>query len=269
MDAIPYSCGNCNASLNIDLKTRTCRCDWCHQLVHIPRKEINAGPSVQSNVKQATEYFLNREFDRAVECAQGALAYAVDNAPAKYILAFYDRFIAKNRKEKALYHFFEERLIEQQSEPLDEDEINTLKDFFLASPARLSEHEEQILDLVRGNAQTSEELCAFVDAFSPSVIAKRNSIDYLTQELADIYMELAEDCNIPKTCYALLSSIRTNPDSPYPNETFYLRNKTQRFLHTYVHPIGDVIEAMQDEEMRQKFLTAYNKLEAQILEKMG
>jgi len=128
---------------------------------------------------------------------------------------------------------------------------------------------EQILDLVRGNAQTSEELCAFVDAFSPSVIAKRNSIDYLTQELADIYMELAQDCNIPKTCYALLSSIRTNPDSPYPNETFYLRNKTQRFLHTYVHPIGDVIEAMQDEEMRQKFLTAYNKLEAQILEKMG
>ena len=125
------------------------------------------------------------------------------------------------------------------------------------------------MDLVRGNAQTSEELCAFVDAFSPSVIAKRNSIDYLTQELADIYMELAEDCNIPKTCYALLSSIRTNPDSPYPNETFYLRNKTQRFLHTYVHPIGDVIEAMQDEEMRQKFLTAYNKLEAQILEKMG
>ena len=123
MDAIPYYCGNCNASLNIDLKTRTCRCDWCHQLVHIPRKEINSGPSVQANVKKATEYFLNREFERAAECAKDALAYAVDNAPAKYILAFYDRFIAKNHKERALYNFFEERLREQQTELLDEDEI--------------------------------------------------------------------------------------------------------------------------------------------------
>lgn len=267
MDAIPYNCGNCNAPLNINLKTRTCRCEWCGQMVHIPRKEINAGPSVQSNVKKAAEYFLSREFDRALECAQDALAYAMDNAPAKYILAFYDRFVAKNRKELALENFFKERLSELENEPLDEEETELLKKFFLASPARLSEYEASILRLIRHNA-SDEEIREFADAFCPLVIPKHNSIDYLTEELTDIYKELAAQCDIPKTCYALLTSIKTNPDSPYPTNSFYLRNKTQRFLHTYMHPISDIIDAMQTEETREKFKTAYNRLEEQYLKNM-
>lgn len=268
MDAIPYNCGNCNASLNIDLKTRTCRCDWCRQIVYIPRKEINAGPSVQSNVKKAAEYFLDRQFERAVEAAQGALAYAIDNAPAKYILAFYDRFVAKNHRERALSNFFEERLADLSVEPLDEDETELLKKLFLASPLRLTDYEADILKLLQC-CSTDEELCAFADAFCPQIIAKQNSIDFLTQGLAEAYGSTAARCDIPKTCYALLSSIKTNPDSPYPNNTFYLKNKTQRFLHTYMHPIGDIVEQMKTDELREKFSTAYERLEEQYLQKMG
>ena len=74
-----------------------------------------------------------------------------------------------------------------------------------------------------------------------------------------MYQELAAHCGIPKTCFALLKAIDTNPDSPYSGDSFYLKAKAQYFYDHYMADVGAVISAMADGELRGKFLGVYQK----------
>ena len=89
------------------------------------------------------------------------------------------------------------------------------------------------------------------------MIARRTSSGFLTRNLAEMYEELSAHCGIPKTCFALLKSIETNPDSPYVDNSFYLKSKTRYFYENYVLRIEKIIVAMNVPEVKNKFLAAY------------
>ena len=74
-----------------------------------------------------------------------------------------------------------------------------------------------------------------------------------------MYVELAGHCNIPKTCLALIKAISENPDSPYTDNSFYLKSKTKYFYDNFVMKIGSIINAMAKSEIKDKFVNAYVK----------
>lgn len=84
-------------------------------------------------------------------------------------------------------------------------------------------------------------------------------MDFLTRDLVKIYIKLTELCNIPKTCFALLKSIQENPDSPYVNNSFYLQAKAKYFFDNFIQPVGEIIGSMKSMELRDKFISSYNK----------
>ncbi|MCI8981281.1 MAG: hypothetical protein HFG78_02600 [Hungatella sp.] len=181
---------------------------------------------------------------------------SMDNAPAMYILAYYDEFTA--RKPDAMKGFF--RQIKDVA--LEYDEVAELRGLLLSSAYNLSDYEEDIIHLVAVNMQSEEEsadLCEFIDTLCPYLIAKRTSTTFLTKSLGEMYQELAGHCNIPKTCFALLKAIETNPDSPYIDNSFYLKAKTQYFYENYITDIGAIISAIKDETLNRKFSGAYQK----------
>ena len=123
-----------------------------------------------------------------------------------------------------------------------------------------ADFEEQAIQLIAINMQSpddAKELCDVIDTICPFLISKRTSAGYLTENLVEMYQELAGHCGIPKTCFALLKSIETNPDSPYINRSFYLKTKVQYFYDHYVLNVGKVLRAMNDANFRDKFIGAY------------
>ena len=63
----------------------------------------------------------------------------------------------------------------------------------------------------------------------------------------------------PKTCFALLKAIDTNPDSPYVSNSFYLKAKAQYFYEHFISAIGPILSAINDGELQKKFLGTYQK----------
>lgn len=188
--------------------------------------------------------------------AMEVLNISMDNVPALYILAYYDEFTA--RKPDAMRGFFAQSM----EIALEYDELRDLCDLMVASAYNLAEFEMALIQLLAGNMQAPEEaetLGAVIDTICPFLISKRSSSAYLTKELVDMYCELAEHCSIPRTCFALLKSIETNPDSPYLERSFYLRAKNEYFYEHYVVNIGKIIRAIKDDALRAKFEGAYEQ----------
>ncbi len=132
---------------------------------------------------------------------------------------------------------------------------------FTAALYNMRDYEEQMLTLIVENMQAPEdrpELEAFIEKVSPYCIAKYPSEDFLTEDRCSLYCDIAANCNIPKTCFALLKGIEKNPDSPYVTGTFYMKARTQYFFDNYVKRVGKVIEAMKNSEVKPKFVNAYN-----------
>jgi hypothetical protein len=180
----------------------------------------------------------------------------MDNAPAMYILAYYDEFTA--RKPDSMRHFFSQ----VKDIALEYEEVKDLRGLLLASACNLAEFEEDVIELVAKNMQAEEDaaaLCEFIDAFCPYLIAKRTSASFLTENLAGMYRELAAHCGIPKTCFALLKAIETNPDSPYVDKSFYLKAKSRYFYEHFVTDIRDIIAAMNNATLKNKFMAAYQQ----------
>jgi hypothetical protein len=182
------------------------------------------------------------------------LNISMDNAPALYMLAYYDEFTA--RKPDSMKGFFENI----KSVALEYEEVREIKELLLASAYNLADFEEQVVELIALNMQAAEdatELCEFVDALCPYLIGRRTSAAFLTDKLAGMYHDLAEHCGIPKTCFALIKGIDTNPDSPYSDNSFYLKAKARYFYDNYVTRLKAIVEDMQEGEMKKKFLGAY------------
>ncbi len=263
MDMQGLQCHGCGSeNVEFDPKNRILQCHQCGKSEYYSRATLNANGKVAFGQRNAIRFFSEGKLEDARHYAMDVLNIFMDNAPALYILAYYDEFTA--RKPDSIKQFFQKL----DNVPLEGDEIQDMCGLFVASAYNLSDFEEAVLTLVATNMQSpadKAELCKFIDKLCPYLISKRTSSSFLTDSLVEIYQELAGHCGIPKTCFALLKSIQTNPDSPYVNNSFYLKAKVRYFEEHYVIPIGGIIRVMDEPNFRSKLLGAYEKLYAQYV----
>lgn len=257
MDASVFYCPGCGQPVDVDFKTRKGHCEWCGNIVTFPRKTFNSDEKVKNELTLCVRCFSEKRFGDAKAHAENVLAVAIDNAPALYARAYYEAYSAVNKNTGRLGEFFRQ-LLDIET---DSDEVDSLQQMFLSTISKLEEHEESVLRWATAN-MTPSGLCGFTDAFSPVLIGKRTSIDFFTPQLAECYRQISAECSVPKTCYALLQAISLNPDSPYPNNRFFLRTKTMRFYQDFVLPVGEIIQNMNSQELKNKFYRVYQtKLE--------
>lgn len=255
MDMEGLQCHGCGSS-NVQFapEKRILQCNQCGKEEYYSRATLNSNGKVAFGRRNAIRFFTEGKLEDARHYAMDVLNISMDNAPALYILTYYDQFTAK--KPDAIKQFFKK--IKDVS--LEYEEVQEICELLLASAYNLGDFEEEVIALVAANMQSADDtkgLCDFVDKFCPYLIAKRTSSNFLTENLAGMYQELAAHCAIPKTCFSLLKSVETNPDSPYANDSFYLKAKAQYFYEHYVVQIGKVIHAINDSSLKEKFLVAY------------
>ena len=255
MDLEGLLCHGCGSSnVTFDPKRRVLNCNQCGKEEYYSRATLNANGKVVYARRNAIHFFKEGKMDDARHCAMEVLDISMDNAPAMYILAYYDEFTA--RRPDSMRLFFE-RIMDV---PLEYDEVRDICSLLTASAYNLADFEEQVIQLIALNMQSPDdarELCLVIDTICPFLISKRASAGYLTEKLAEMYQDLAAHCGIPKTCFALLKSIETNPDSPYATQSFYLKAKATYFYDNYVVRVGKVLHAMNDANFRSKFVSAY------------
>ncbi len=256
MEFDKLECSGCgSANVEFDPRSRRLICNQCGNEEVYSRKRVNSGAKVIYSRDNAIRFFMDNNYSNAGKYAQDVLNISIDNAPALYIISYIEEF--DNKKRGNMEKFF----TVTRDLPLDYNEVEELKKLFLASPYKLIEHEEEFIRLIAINSQDEsdkKDLCNFIDAISPYLIAKRPGISYLTAELAEMYSDLAGHCNIPKTCFALLDSIEKNPDSPYRNNTFSHTARNKYFYENYILPIGNIVKSINDTMLREKFVAAYN-----------
>lgn len=257
MEIVGIQCSGCGSSnVYIDHARRVIKCNQCGKEEAYTRASMNANNKVVFSIENALRFFKEGRFDDAKKYAYDALNISKDNVPALFIMAFHDEFIEK--KNGAMKHFFEKAI----DVLLEYDELRELRELIIAGIPRLSDYEAEIITLVAKNMQTQEDegtLCEFIDTVCPYLILKRPSINFLTREMVDLYTELAEHCSIPKTCFALLKSVDTNPESPFLRRDFFLQAKAKYFYYNYLLQIGDIIDSMRDTAMRTKFSAVYRQ----------
>lgn len=267
MDAGGLQCHGCGSTnVEFDPKMRKLICRTCGKEEYYSRATLNANGKVAFSRQNAINFFMDGKFENAQHYAMDVLNISMDNAPALYIMAYYEEFVVKN--DGAMKRFF----YDIKNVALEYDEVQELKKLFIASAYRLQDFETNVIELIAVNMQAEEEaqeLCDFIDQVCPYLILKRTSMDFLTKELIDMYKELAGHCGIPKTCFALLKAIETNPDSPYVNNSFYLKSKTQYFYDKFVIPIGSIINEMNNNEVKDKFASSYKKRKEKFIADAG
>ena len=247
-----HGCGSTNVTF--DPKRRILSCNQCGKEEYYSRSTLNANGKVVYARRNAINFFKEGRMEDAKHYAMEVLNISMDNAPAMYVLAYYDEFTA--RKPDSMRRFFAQIM----DVALEYDEVRDMCGLIMASAYNLADFEEEVIRLIAINMQSpddAKELCSIIDTICPFLISKRTSSGYLTDNLAEMYRELAEHCGIPKTCFALLKSIEANPDSPYATQSFYLKAKAQYFYERYIVNIGKIIRAMNDENFKAKFIAAY------------
>lgn len=257
-------CGSTNVSF--DPKKRMLTCNQCGKEEYYSRATLNASGKVLLSKDNAMRFFAERKFESAQHYAYKILDISQDNAPALFIIAYYDEFVLK--KNNAVADFF--RNI--KSVALEYKEVRELMRLFELSIYSISDYEKEMIELIALNMQSDddkEELASFIDKVCPYIILKRPSIAFLNKNMAEIYGDLAEHCNIPKTCFALIKSIKENPDSPFGNDTFYLKARTEYYYNNFVKPIGTIISRMSSSELKSKFLGAYDALNNEYISRFN
>lgn len=247
-----HGCGSTNVTF--DPRRRILSCNQCGKEEYYSRSTLNANEKVVYARRNAIHFFQDGRMDDARHYAMEVLNISMDNAPAMYILAYYDEFTA--RKPDSMRMFFEQIM----DVALEYDEVRDICKLVISSAYNLADFEETVIQLIAVNMQSpddAQELCIVIDTICPFLISKRTSSAYLTDTLVDMYRELAGHCGIPKTCFALLKSIETNPDSPYMGQSFYLKAKARYFYNNYVVNVGKVIRAMNDTNLKAKFVGVY------------
>lgn len=255
MEIVGIQCSGCGSSnVFIDNVRRVIKCNQCGKEEAYTRASMNANHKVVFSIENAIRFFKEGQFSDAKKYSYDALNISKENVAALFIIAFHNEFI--ERRSGEMKRFFSE----VESVLLEYDELKQLRELFITGLPRLSDYEEQIISVVAKNMQTEADktqLCEFIDTVCPYFIMKRPSINYLTHELADMYAELASHCDVPKTCFALLKSIDTNPDSPFVKDDFYMGAKAKYFYDNYLLQIGNIIDNIRNTDMRSKFRNVF------------
>lgn len=263
MDALVYYCPGCGQPVDIDYKTRKGTCSWCGNIVSIPRKIFNSDGKVRNDIPCLIKNFKEKRYREALSNAENIFSVAIDYAPALFVRAYYESYVSDIKNSNKMADFFA-----QLSElDLDAEEVEFLKEMFMLSIFKLDAYEHDILTWALANLP-DDDLLKFVDDFSPRIIGKRINIDFFVDGNGESYKEIAKKCSVPKTCYALLTAIRSNPDSPFLGNKFFLKTKTQRFYNDFVLPVGEIISSMSSFELKGKFYQVYKQLRSTYENKM-
>ncbi|MBP5331511.1 MAG: hypothetical protein J6Y89_06635 [Lachnospiraceae bacterium] len=261
MDEAGLKCNGCGSTnVVFDPKTRILYCNQCGNSQQYSRATLNRNGKVLFGKQNAIKFFKEARYAEAHNFAMDVLNVSMDNVPAMYIMAYYNEF--EEKKNGALKAFFEKI---KKTEDVEGDEIRDLAELFVSSDYRLCDYEEDVIEVIAVNMQADEdidELSQFIEKICPNMIPRRASSDYLSGNLLDMYIELAEHCNIPKTCYSLLKSIDSNPDSPAVRNSFDMKAASRHYFEHYVLNVGKVLAAMRESEFKSKFLGAYSKLKS-------
>ncbi len=255
MDTLGLTCSGCGSSdVIFDPRNRLLTCNQCGKKQTYARATLNKNSKVLYAEKNAVNFFKDGKYLDAKHFAQEMLDISMDNAAALYILAYYDEYIdGRNGSMRLFFNQIADIALEY-------DELTTLMDMILASSYRLVDYEDRIIEVIAKNMQGEEDvqtLQNFFDRICPYFISKRTSTAFLDRNLIEMYKELAEHCGIPKTCFALLKAIETNPDSPYVSNSFYMKARAEYFYNNYILPVGEILEKMMNNEYKAKFISGY------------
>lgn len=237
--------------------TRKIYCRQCGREEYYSRAQLGATGKVAFAKDNAINFLKEGNAASAREFAADVLNTMQDNAAALFIVAYCDEFV--DGMAGSMSAFF--RGIGPVA--LEYDEVRDLIGLFESTLHNMRDFEAEMVTLVVQNMQSADDratLEEFIDTVCPYCISRYASEDFMTSERAEFYQDLASNCNIPKTCLALLNGIRTNPASPYRVGTFGMRGRTAHFLEHYVEPVGRIVESMKPGDHKQKFQAAYAQL---------
>lgn len=268
MEGEKYLCPSCGMPVpadRINYRTRRAHCDFCGQEIIFPKRNSTASPSAVHALNQARDFFFSGDFNSALRCAQTVVEMVPKHAAALYIIAYHKAFVADIKNRVSLDNLFNEVLPDAEFE-IEEEEL--FKSLLLKTMSHSIDYEEQILEKFV-EYDDAKEVAEFMEQFCPYAISKRVSIEWFTPDLAATYATVSARTSIPKTCYALFTSLSKNPDSPLSDGTFYLKTKAKRFYDNYLLPVGKVINNMADQTFRAKFVAVYDKVRSQFENQMS
>lgn len=258
MELKGISCSGCGSTdVVFDPVTRKLHCNQCGKEEFYSRAALGSNEKVSIVADNAVKAFTAGNRQAARRFAGDVLNIMIDDLPALFILAYLDEF--QESRNGAVRDFFTRA---QTIRDVQGDEIRELILLFEAALYNMRDYEAEMLTLVVENMQAQAdrpELTQFIEKVSPYCIGKYPSSDFMTEERCSLYCDIAANCSVPRTCFALLKGIESNPDSPYVTGTFYMQARTQSFYDNYVVRVGRVIDAMTDNGLHQKFEAAYNE----------
>lgn len=261
MEINGITCEGCGSTdVEFDPATRKVHCNQCGREMYYSRARLGAAGKIAFAKDNAIKFFKGGNFPEARKFAADVLNMMQDNAAAQFMVAYCDEFCEGLSGSMTVFFKRAEDI------PLEYDEVRDLIDLFESTLYNMRDFEVQMVSLVVANMQSMEDrsrLESFIDAVCPFCIARYASEDFMTAERESFYQDIAANCNIPKTCLALLKGIRENPGSPYKNGSFALRRRTSYFLEHYVEPVGRIVNSMKASRYKQKFLVAYQQVSEQ------
>lgn len=259
MEAEQYKCSGCGGPIDaslINFKTRRAKCIWCGKEIIFPKKNSTASPNAVIALEEGVKFFLEKNFESAKTCAETVVSMVPQNLPALFILAYYNAFISTIKSRKSWETLFTEKLQDATME-IEEEEV--FKTLLLKTILYSCEYEEEIICKFI-EFDDIEEATQFIEQFCPITISKRNNVEWFTTKYKDALCRVTTQTNIPKTWFSLLSSISKNPDSPLMTGEFYLKTKSMNFYKEYLLPIGEILNQIKEEDLKKKFVSAYEKI---------
>jgi hypothetical protein len=269
MEVSGITCRGCGSSdVVFDPVTRKIHCNQCGKEEYYSRAQLGATGKVAIQKDNAIKFFKAGNFRESRNFAEDVLNIIIDSVEGLFIVAYCDEF--ELGKNGSLMMFFNK--VNENNFMFERDEVINLMDLFTSALHNMVDFEDAMITVIVKNFQDQEdrgELSEYIDTICPYCINHRSSSDFLSREKVGLYQDLAEHLNIPKTCFALLSGINKNPDSPYVTNSFNMKNHTRYFMDNYVTPVGLIIQDMSDSQYKSKFISAYQSAVNDYKSKMG
>lgn len=268
MEGEKYLCPNCGMPVEadaMDFKTRRAHCDFCGKEIVFPKKNSTASPSAVHALAEATRFFLEKNYTSAKSCAETVVSMVPKNAPALYIIAYYNAVISPVKSRVSMDSLFRVTLPEAE---LEIEEEEGFKDLLIKTISCSCAYEAEIVNKIV-EYDDAKEAAEFLEKFCPLSIGKHTSSGWLTPDLIASYKSISKKVPLPKTWYALLLTVQKCPDSPFATGQFYLKTKASNFYNNHLLPVGEIMNCICDAATKTKFVAVFNKMKAEFEKKLN